>query len=77
VGRRTEQDEVVGRAPATQPEASRCPDVVELELTEAVVGNPEVGEDAAPVPLPDVGPHGRGDRVGIGRAPLPGGRISA
>jgi hypothetical protein len=37
--------------------------VVELKLTEALVGDPETGEDAAAVPFPDEGPHGRGDRV--------------
>jgi len=77
VGRRTQQDEVVGRAPAAQPEATRGPHVVELEGSETEMGDPETAEDAAPVPGPDMDPHGRGDRVRPRRAPLPGDRIAA
>jgi hypothetical protein len=51
--------------------------VVELEGPETGMGDPEAGEDAAPVPFPDVGPHGRGHRVRTGSAPLPGRRIAA
>ena len=51
--------------------------MVELEGPETEMGDAETAEDAAPVPLPDVGPHGRGDRVRTGGAPLPGSRIPA
>ena len=37
--------------------------MVELEPTEAVVRDPEAGEDAVLVAGPDVGPHGRRDRI--------------
>ena len=51
--------------------------MVELELTEALVGDPETAEDATAIPFPDEGPHGRGDRVGTGGTPVPGRRIAA
>ena len=74
VGGRAEDDEVVRCAPAPQTEPARCPDVVELELAEAVVRDPEPREDATAVTSPHLGPHTRRDRIwrAGNAAPMPG-----
>ena len=57
MGGRAEEYEVVGGAATAQPEPARCPDVVELKLTEAVVRDPELHEDAIAVTRPHLRPH--------------------
>src|SRR5664280_2843933 len=63
MGNRAEKDEIVRCAAAPQPEPARCPDVVELKLTEAVMGDPEPREDAIAVPSPHQRAHARRDRI--------------
>ena len=78
MGGRAEEHQVVRCAPAPQPEPARCPDVVELKLTEAVVSNPEPREDTTAVTSPHLGPNAGWDwipRAGIA-APMPG-RVAA
>jgi hypothetical protein len=63
MGHRAEKDEIVRGAAAPHAKPARCPDVIELKLTEAVVGDPKASEDADAVACPDVRPHGRRDRI--------------
>jgi hypothetical protein len=63
MGRWAQEHQVVHCAAAPHPEATRCPDVVELKLTEAVVRDPELHEDATAVTRPHLRPHIRRDRT--------------
>jgi hypothetical protein len=63
MGGRAQHHQIVGCAPAADAQSSRCSDVIELEPTEAVVGDPQPAKDAASVAPPDVCPHRRRDRV--------------
>ena len=67
MGNRAKEDEIVGRASASQPEPARGPDVVELEPTEAVVEDPEPPEDATAVASPYLRSHRSGGTGSGGR----------
>jgi len=63
MGRWAQEREVVGGTATAQPESTRGPHMVELKPTEALVGDPEAGEDADTVARPHVRPHDRRDRI--------------